>query len=77
MSQVSMHLKDIDFRSREQRSRQAIADFKKMYTELHLSSINGPENPRTEGQRTMLATVLWYLMPKREYSEFMKIKKLD
>lgn len=69
---TNLHLRDIDFRTREQRSKEAISDFKQWYQDLHIQVRLQPDE-RLEGQLTMLSVVLWYLLLASEYKAFMKI----
>lgn len=62
------HLKDIDFRSHEVRSKSAKEDFIKWYEELQ----NRPRTERIEGQLSMLSSVLWYLLSPKEYKKLIK-----
>ncbi len=62
------HLRDIDFRSREERQKMALVDFKNWYETL-LANQDLAFSERTQGQLTMLSSVLWYLLPESEYKE--------
>jgi hypothetical protein len=73
---TNIHLQNIDFRTREQRSKEAIDDFKQWYRDLHVQVCLKPDE-RLEGQLTMLSAVLWYLLPASEYKAFMKISKVE
>lgn len=75
MSNTKEHLKDIDFRSREERSRHSVEDFKKWYTILTNYEREHGYDPLTHGQLTMLTAVLWYLLPEKEYEELRNIPK--
>jgi hypothetical protein len=71
MKQVKLeHLKDIDFRKREVRQADHINEFKNWYNEL----ANRPYTETTQAQLTMLSSVLWYLLPKKDYNKLTKLK---
>lgn len=67
------HLKDIDFRSRAERSKQMIPDFKKWYEDLVAHQALS-YSERTQGQLTMLSSVLWYLLPEKDYKKLTRLK---
>ncbi len=60
---VEKHLNDIDFRSRGDRSKNAVPDFIMWYETL----IERPYSPENQAQIRMLSSVLWYLLPKADY----------
>ena len=67
------HLKDIDFRSREERQKHLIPDLKEWYEDLqghqslHFS-------PTVQAQITMLSSILWYLLPEKDYKKLTQLK---
>lgn len=65
------HLKDIDFRTREERSQNRIETYKEWYKIL----ISVPQNERIAGQLTMLSAVLWHELPANEYKKLTTSKK--
>lgn len=65
------HLKDIDFRSREERQKHALKEFKDWYALLS----NKPYSDLSQGQLTMLSAVLWHLLPKNEYKKLVTSKR--
>lgn len=71
MSNVSEHLKDIDFRTREDRQKHAKEDFIKWYNELSSREYS----TEVQAQLSMLSSVLWYLLPKHEYRRLVTSKK--
>lgn len=67
------HLKDIDFRSRAERQKQMIPDFIEWYEDLIAhQAISYSE--RIQGQLTMLTSVLWYLLPEKDYRKLTRRK---
>lgn len=66
------HLKDIDFRTRQQRNKNAIMDMKEWYLSLYKSRQTN-DSDRLQGQMTMLAAVLWLLLPEKEYKQLTKL----
>lgn len=68
------HLKDIDFRSREERQKSAITEFKEWYEDL-VAHQALEYSERTQGQLTMLSSVLWYLLPEKDYKKLIRLKK--
>lgn len=67
------HLKDIDFRTRAERQKAAIPDFKEWYQDLIAHQALG-YSERTQGQLTMLSSVLWYLLPEKDYKKLTRLK---
>lgn len=75
MKQVKLeHLKDIDFRKREVRQADYINEFTNWYNELFEHSQNHDYNQTVQAQLTMLSSVLWYLLPKKDYNKLVKHK---
>lgn len=68
------HLKDIDFRSREQRSKEAIKDFTDWYNELYQRITKNGYSDTLQAQLSMLSAVLWYLLPEKDYKQLTKLK---
>ena len=75
MSNISDHVADIDFRSREVRQASKIEDFTDWYLELSEYSDNHDYDPWIQGQLTMLSSMLWYLLPERDYKKLTRRKK--
>lgn len=70
-TKILQHIKDIDFRTKEARQEHAVDDFKDWYNDLQAhQSIAYSET--TQAQLSLLSSVLWYLMPHKEYKIFMK-----
>lgn len=69
-----VHLPDIDFRSWEQRHTEAIPDFISWYNELQDFAEKYGYDERIAGQLTILSSVLWYLLPPKDYKKLTKHK---
>lgn len=67
------HLKDIDFRTKSERKKQMIPDFIEWYEDLIAHQALG-YSERTQGQLTMLTSVLWYLLPEKDYKKLTRLK---
>lgn len=65
------HLKDIDFRTREQRQSTSTETFVEWYNEL-VSRIEYKYDDRTAGQLEILSAVLWHILPVYEYNSLRK-----
>lgn len=75
MKQVKLeHLKDIDFRKREVRQADYVNEFTNWYNELFEYSQNHDYNQTVQAQLTMLSSVLWYLLPAKDYKKLTKHK---
>ena len=66
------HIKDIDFRSREQRQATSLDTFVEWYEELQ-TKLNHSYDDRTAGQLEILSAVLWHILPVYEYDRLRKI----
>lgn len=60
----AQHLKDIDFRSREERQSEAIKEIQQWHD---IALVAGDMS-----QVRAFASVLWLLMPEKDYKKFMK-----
>lgn len=69
------HLKDIDFRTREVRQLESIPEMISWYKELHQRQEEKEYDAYLNGQSSMLSSVLWYLLPKKDYKKLTKLKK--
>lgn len=67
------HLKDIDFRTRAERQKDMIPDFMEWYEDL-IAHQALTYSERTQGQLTMLSSVLWYLLPEKDYKKLTRLK---
>lgn len=65
------HLKDIDFRTREERQKDALTEFQAWYVQLS----GCPYSELNQGQLSMLSAVLWYLLPANQYKKLVTSKK--
>ncbi len=72
---IQEHLQDIDFRSKEERSKQIIPDLISWYNSL-IDNKDLMKDQRLQGQVTMLSSVLWYLLPSKDYKKLMKLKPI-
>ena len=72
---IQEHLQDIDFRSQEERSKQVIPDLTLWYNSL-IDNKDLMKDQRLIGQVTMLSSVLWYLLPSKDYKNLMKLKPI-
>ena len=72
---IQEHLQDIDFRSKEERSKQIIPDLISWYNSL-IDNKDLMKDQRLQGQATMLSSVLWYLLPSKDYKKLMKLKPI-
>jgi hypothetical protein len=66
------HIKDIDFRTREERQKQALPDFVEWYKDLAKKSEEEGYSDLLQGQLTMLSSVLWYLLPEKDYKKLVR-----
>lgn len=64
---IAKHLDDIDFRTREERQKDALPTMLEWRGHLHAAIKKNGLNERLEGQLTMLTSVLWLLMPAKEF----------
>lgn len=70
---IKDHLKDIDFRSREERQKQMIPDLKDWYENLQAhQALSYSET--TQAQITMLSSILWLLLPEKDYKRLTRLK---
>jgi hypothetical protein len=69
------HIKDIDFRTREERGKEAIPEMVEWYKELLDRAGEEPYSDLLQGQISMLSSVLWLLLPKNEYNKLRRKKK--
>lgn len=67
------HLKDIDFRTKAQRKKEMVSDFKEWYEDL-IAHQALSYSERTQGQLTMLTSVLWYILPEKDYKKLTQLK---
>lgn len=67
------HLKDIDFRTREERQKSMIPDFIAWYNDLQAHQSLAYKN-HTQAQLNILSSVLWYLLPEKDYRKLTKLK---
>lgn len=70
---VKDHLKDIDFRSREERQKNMIPDLISWYEDLQAHQSLG-YSEFIQAQITMLSSILWYLLPEKDYRKLTKLK---
>ena len=75
----SEHIKDIDFRTREQRSVRTFEEMRdliiKFYHEASCLDVVLDVPEFLQGQRSAYASLLWHILPKSEYNRIMKRKK--
>lgn len=70
---VQDHLKDIDFRSRTERQKHIKEDLSEWYKDLQAhQSLAYSET--TQAQITMLSSILWYLLPEKDYRKLTRRK---
>lgn len=67
------HLKDIDFRTLEQRQKMWKEDFIEWYKDM-LAHQSLHYDDLVQAKIQMLSSVLWYLLPKDEYKKLTKLK---
>lgn len=67
------HLKDIDFRTREQRQATSTDTFIEWYEELQTRLENNYDE-RIAGQLEILSAVLWHILPLSDYANLRKIQ---
>ena len=72
---LSDHLADVDFRSREERQKNAKEDFIEWYKKLSARNLSEPFDDMLYGQQIMLSNVLWYLLPEKEYNKLTRVNK--
>jgi FMN-dependent NADH-azoreductase len=70
---IPAHLKDIDFRTREQRAESWKEDFIEWYKDMHAHQ-ELAYSDLVQGKIEMLSAVLWYLLPKEEFKQLTKRK---
>lgn len=70
---ILQHIADIDFRTKEERQRHALDDFKGWYDALYDQQLLSYSD-LAQAQLTLLSSILWYLMPDKEYKKFLKRK---
>ncbi len=70
---IADHLNDIDFRTRGERQKQMIPDFIEWYETLqaHQSLVY---DDKAQSQIMILSSVLWYLLPEKDYRKLTKHK---
>lgn len=68
---IQDHIKDVDFRTREERQKVCLPEFIGWYSNL----VSQPYSERNQGQLTMLSSVLWYLLPVKEYKKLVTSNK--
>lgn len=72
MSKVADHLADIDFRTWDERHKNAVDDFIDWYNQLHEYQSRHDYDDRIQAQITVLSSVLWYLLPPKQYKKLTK-----
>lgn len=70
---IPAHLKDIDFRTREERQKAWKEDFTDWYQDM-LAHQSLAYDDRVQAKIEMLGAVLWYLLPEKDYRKLTKLK---
>lgn len=74
---IVKHLADIDFRTREERSKGWKVEFMRWYEDLDRALLYNPQDPILQGQMMMLSSVLWHLLREPEYKQLRNINKTE
>lgn len=69
---IKKHLDDIDFRTQEERSKSWKDDFLAWHKDISQTMKVHGYNDMLAGQLTMLSSVLWYLLPPKEYKALVR-----